>query len=323
MNTGYARVIAVDVGSETLVVSDSRGQIKGSLNNTVADIERAIVRKVVPGESTLIVCEATGGYEHCLVDVVQAAGLPIAVVNPRQVRDFAKGHGWLEKSDAIDANMIRKFGEDVPVHVLPRRSEEEKQMQALVRRRGQLNHMLTQEQNRLAQTHDTVARELIRETLAYLKQQLKNVDFRLKKLLDERGTQDPNVAILASAPGIGQVTVATLLTELPELGALNRRQVGKLVGVAPIIQQSGKSDKRRKPRGGRVQVRNVLYMATLVATRCNPQIKAFYIRLVQRGKPKKLALIAAMRKFITILNHLVRSQQPWRVAEELTSAGRE
>jgi transposase len=314
MNTGYARVIAVDVGSETLVVSDSSGKIKGSVNNSVADIRSQIVRKVVLGESTLIICEATGGYEHCLVDVAQDAGLPIAVVNPRQVRDFAKGHGWLEKSDEIDAAMIRKFGEDVEVHLLPRRSEEEKQMQALVRRRGQLNHMLNQEQNRLAQTHDPVSQQLIRETLSYLKQQLKDVDARLKKLLAERGTQDSKVAILTSAPGVGQVTVATLLTELPELGMLNRHEVAKLVGVAPLINQSSKSDKPRRPRGGRVQVRNVLYMATLVATRCNPQIKAFYVRLVQRGKPKKLALIAAMRKFITILNHLVRTGQPWNVA---------
>jgi transposase len=314
MNTGYARVIAVDVGSETLVVSDSSGQIKGSVGNSVADIQSQIVRQVVPGESTLIVCEATGGYEHCLVDVVQEAGLPIAVVNPRQVRDFAKGHGWLEKSDQIDANMIRKFGEDVPVHVLPQRSEEEKRMQALVRRRGQLNQMINQEHNRLPQTYDQASQKLIRKTLAYLKQQLKDVDARLKKLLAERGAQDPKVAILTSAPGVGPVTVATLMTELPELGTLNRHQVAKLVGVAPMIQQSGKSEKRRKPRGGRVQVRNVLYMATLVATRHNPQIKAFYLRLIQRGKPKKLALIAAMRKFITILNHLVRSQQPWRVS---------
>jgi transposase len=314
MNTGYVRVIGIDVGSETLVVSDSSGKIKGSVGNSVADIQSAIVRKIDSPETTLIVCEATGGYEHCLVDVVQDAGLPIAVANPRQVRDFAKGHGWLEKSDEIDAEMIRKFGEDVPVHVLPRRSEEEKQLQALVRRRDQLNHMLNQEQNRLPQTYDTASRELIQETLSHLKQQLKSVDVRVKQLLAKRATQDPNVAILTSAPGIGQVTVATLLTDLPELGTLNRRQVGKLVGVAPLIQQSGKSDKRRKPRGGRVQVRNVLYMATLVATRHNPQIRAFYLRLVQRGKPKKLALIAAMRKFITILNYLVRTQQTWNVA---------
>ena len=314
MNTGYARVIGIDVGSETLVVSDSRGQIKGSVRNSVADIQSEIVGKIASDETTLVVCEATGGYEHCLVDVVQAAGLPIAVANPRQVRDFAKGHGWLEKSDRIDADMIRKFGEDVPLHLLLRRSEEEKQLQALVRRRGQLNQMINQEQNRLPRTFDQVSRELIQETLAYLKQQLKGVDVRLKKLLDQRATQDPKVAILTSAPGVGQVTVATLLTELPELGTLNRHQAAKLVGVAPLVHQSGKSDQRRKPRGGRVQVRNVLYMATLVATRHNPQIKAFYLRLVQRGKPKKLAVIAAMRKFVTILNHLVRSGQPWNVA---------
>ena len=318
MKTGYLRVVGIDVGSETLVVSDADSKIVGSVRNAVADIRSQIVKKSSSPETTLIVCEGTGGYEHCLVDVAQEAGLAIAVANPRQVRDFAKGHGWLEKSDQLDAHMIRKFGEDVEVHLLPRRSEEEKRLQALVRRRGQLSQMINQEQNRLPQTFDKTAQEWIRQTLLYLKKQLKDLDSRLKKLLEERAAQDPKVAILTSAPGVGQVTVATLLTELPELGTLNRQQVAKLVGVAPLMQQSGKTDKRRQPRGGRVQVRNVLYMATLVATRYNPKIKAFYQRLVQRGKPKKLALIAAMRKFITILNHLVRHQQTWDVSAAAT-----
>lgn len=313
MKTGYQRVVGIDVGSEMLVVSDSAGKVATSVRNSVVDIRREIVSKISSPETTLILCEATGGYEQCLVDVSQDAGIPMAVANPRQVRDFARGHGLLEKSDRIDAAMIRKFGEDVEVHLVPPRSEEEKRLQALVRRRGQLNAMINQEQNRLPLTFDEMSKEWVKQTLSYLKKQLKDVDSRLNQLLKERASQDPKIAILTSAPGVGPITAATLVTELPELGQLNRREVSKLVGVAPLVNQTGKSDKQRRTRGGRVQVRNVLSMATLVATRRNPLIKAFYQRLLARGKPKKLALIAAMRKFITILNHMVRHQQPWNL----------
>lgn len=314
MKTGYQRVIGIDVASEFLLVSDSRGKIATTVANSVAAIRKEIVKKISSRESTLIVCEGTGGYEQCLVNVAQEAGIAIAVANPRQVRDFAKGHGFLEKSDKIDAGMIRRFGEDVPVHLAPRRTEKEKRLQALVRRRGQLLQLINQEHNRLWQVHDAFSRKLIEEMLSHLQKQLKEVDLHLEKLLAELAIEYPLVSVLLSAPGVGMVTVATLLAELPELGKLNRRAISKLVGVAPIINQTGKSDKRRQARGGRVQVRNVLYMATLVATRYNPLIKKFYQRLLQRGKPKKVALIAAMRKFLTILNHMACHLQPWSMS---------
>lgn len=313
MKTGYQRVIGIDVGSEFLVISDSAGEVSGSIPNGYVEIQEQIVSKITSPKTTLVLCEATGGYEHCLVDVVQEAGIPVAIANPRQVRDFARGHGLLEKSDQIDAAMIRKFGEDVTVHLVPQRSELQKQMQTLVRRRNQLNGMINQEQNRVRQSVDKLTRPMIEATVSYLKTQLKAVNSSLKQLLAEHASHNPNVEILTSAPGIGEVTAATLLTDLPELGTLNRREIAKLVGVAPIINQTGKSDKQRRARGGRIHVRNVLYMATLVATRCNPVIKAFYQRLLKRGIPKKVALVAAMRKFITILNHMVRQQQAWRM----------
>ena len=315
MNTVYSRVIGVDIAAENIDVNDSEGKIRGSIPNTVAAILKHFVARIQSKHNTLVVCEATGGYEHVLVDAMHEAGIPVAVANPRQVRDFAKGHGFLEKSDTIDAQVIRRFGEDVELHLAQQRSPEEKQHQALVRRRCQLLDLISQEQNRLGQTVDAYSRKMIKATLLHLKKQQKEIDGQLVKLLAERRKNDPNVQVLESVPGIGVVTVSTLLAELPELGQLNRAQIAKLVGVAPLINQTGMSDKKRKIRGGRSQVRNVLYMATLVATRRNALIKHFYQRLLARGKPKKLALVAAMRKLLTILNEMIRHQQSWRSTE--------
>ncbi len=315
MKPNFTRVIGVDIASEKIDVNDSQSKIAVQMPNTCAAIAKRFVAKIKAKETTLVICEATGGYEDVLVDAMHEAGISVCVANPRQVRDFAKGHGYLEKTDVIDAAMIRKFGEDVEIHLTPQRSAEEKAHRALVRRRVQVLHLLSAEQNRVTQTSDSFAAEMIKETISQLKKQLKKIDERLKKLVVERGKTDPKVAILFSAPGVGTVTVSTLLAELPELGQLNRGQIAKLVGVAPMAQQSGKSDKKRKARGGRSQVRNVLYMATLVATRHNAVIKRFYERLLSRGKLKKVALNAAMRKLLTMLNDMVRNGESWRTAD--------
>lgn len=315
MKTVYRRVIGVDIASEKIDVNDSAGKITGEVANSVVAIRTKLIAKLGDSSETLVVCEATGGYEHCLVDLCHEAGIPVAVANPRQVRDFAKGHGFLEKSDVIDARMIRRFGEDVELHLTPQRSPSEKQQQALVRRRSQLLELISQEQNRLGQTNDSFSREMIEAMLSHLKTQLKEIDRRLEQSLNERSQTDAKVDILRSVPGVGVVTTCTLLAELPELGELNRAQIAKLVGVAPIINQTGKSDKKRRARGGRSRVRSTLYMATLVATRHNALIQRFYRRLIARGKPKKLALVAAMRKLLTILNDMVRNGEPWRSAE--------
>lgn len=315
MKPNFTRVIGVDIASEKIDVNDSQSKIAVQMPNTCAAIAKRFVAKIKSAETTLVICEATGGYEDVLVDAMHDAGISVCVANPRQVRDFAKGHGFLEKTDVIDAAMIRKFGEDVEIHLTPQRSAEEKTHRAMVRRRVQVLHLLSAEQNRVTQTSDSFAAEMIKETISQLKKQLKTIDERLKKLVVERGKRDPKVAILFSAPGVGTVTVSTLLAELPELGQLNRGQIAKLVGVAPMAQQSGKSDKKRKARGGRSQVRNVLYMATLVATRHNAVIKRFYERLLSRGKLKKVALNAAMRKLLTMLNDMVRNGESWRTAD--------
>jgi transposase len=312
MKTQFARVIGVDVASLQLDINDSAGKIKPFLPNTVEALSKHLIQKIDDHSSTLVVCEATGSYEHVLVDACHQAGIAICVANPRQVRDFAKGHGYLEKTDTIDALIIRRFGEDVEVHLTAPRSPQQQAHQALVRRRVQVLGHLSQEQNRLNQTRDPFAREMILESITQLKNQLKRIDAKLTQMLKERSQEDPEVAILQSVPGVGVVTVSTLISELPELGQLNRSKIAKLVGVAPLARQSGKADKKRSPRGGRSQVRCVLYMATLVATRHNRLIRDFYQRLLKRGKEKKVALVAAMRKLLTILNDMVRRGRPWQ-----------
>lgn len=308
----YRRVIGVDVASEELDVFDSAQEITGTVANTLAGVHSAIASRIRSKRDTLIVCEGTGGYEYCLVKVAHEQGIPVAVANPRQVRDFAKGHGYLEKSDVIDSRIICRFGEDVDLHLTAPRPEQEQELQSLVRRRNQVMQMTNQEQNRLAQTRDNVSRASIENMLSHLKNERNELDRRIEALLTKHFKEDARVSVLSSVPGVGVVTTATLMAELPELGKLNRKQIAKLVGVAPIIDQTGKADRRRKVRGGRTQVRNVLYMATLTATRYNTKIKAFYQRLLAQGKEKKVALTACMRKLITILNSMVRKQEPWR-----------
>ncbi len=311
MKTAFARVIGVDIGAEKLDVNDSAARLAALVPNTVAAIRTHIVALIDEKDKTLVVCEGSGGYEHVLVDALHEAGIAVCVANPRQVRDFAKGHGYLEKNDRLDAWIIRRFGEDVELNLTPPRSPAEKALHALVLRRGQLLQTQTADQNRLAQVTDSFTRTMIEESLAHLKKQLQTLAERIQAVLRELAQTEAKVNILQSVPAVGLVTTATLVAELPELGWLNRGEIAKLVGVAPLVDQSGTSDKPRQVRGGRAQVRSVLYMAALVATRHNPVIKRFYQRLLAKGKPKKLALIAAMRKLLTILNDMVRRGEPW------------
>lgn len=312
MKTVYARVIGVDVGSEKLDVNDSAARLAALVPNTVAAIQSQVVAQIEDKDKTLVVCEGSGGFEHVLVDALHEARIAVCIANPRQVRDFAKGHGYLEKNDRLDARIIRRFGEDVELNLTPPRSPAEKALHALVLRRGQLLQTQSADQNRLAQVTDSFTRTMIEESLAHVKKHLQTLAERIQAVLQELAKTEAKINILQSVPGVGQVTTATLVAELPELGQLNRGEVAKLVGVAPFVNQSGTSDKPRKVRGGRAQVRSVLYMAALVATRHNPMIKRFYQRLLAKGKPKKLALLAAMRKLLTILNDMVRRGEPWR-----------
>ena len=233
------------------------------------------------------------------------------MVNPRQTHHYAKARGYLEKTDTIDARIIRLFGEHIELHLTKPRTEREKQLQAISRRRVQVLTMINQEQNRKILCRDKESNKLIDESVEMLKKQLKTLDSMLNKSIKEIFTDTPSVQIIASVPGVGPVTTATLFCELPELGKISRGQIAKLVGVAPMANQSGEKDGKRKARGGRVVVHRALYMATLVATKRNSVIAKFYQRLLQNGKPKKLALIACMRKLLLIIHDMVRNGQMW------------
>jgi transposase len=316
----YSRYIGVDVAKATLQIDDSERRIAASVDNEDQQIADQIIALIDSSTQTLVVCEATGGYERKLTAAMHQAGIPVVVANPRQVRDFAKGHGIIEKSDPIDASIIRRFGEDVRnLSLTLRKSDQQANHAALVRRRKQLLLSIGQEENRLAQTADQDVADLIKEMLNTLKMQQKYVDQRLAEIVNTEAKTNPTVAILQSVPGVGTVTVSTLICELPELGRLNRGEISKLVGVAPLVNQSGRRDGHRSIYGGRGYVRRVLYMATLSAIQHNDVIKRFYARLVDTGKPKMVAVVAAMRKLLTIINNMVRNEECWRGAGRKSS----
>ena len=317
----YKRVIGIDICTERLDIADSYSKIEKAIDNTVDAIKAKIIKLIKEPSDTLVVCEATGGLEHLLVDALHDAKVDVAVANPARVRDFAKGHGYFEKSDAIDAKMLQLYGQQVNVSLAKPRTLEERNLIAITRRRSQLLQLISQESNRLRQCIDGQAKSMIQEMLKALKKQLKSVDLAIAKCLETQAKTDPKIDVIRSVPGVGVVMTSTLVAELSEIGSLSRAKIAKLVGVAPIIKQSGKSDGKRRARGGRSNVRRVLYMAALVATKNNPVIKAFYIRLLKNGKPKKLAVVACMRKLLTMLNDMVRHQTKWQEEKKKSVAG--
>ncbi len=270
----------------------------------------ALVRTLVPLHLTLIVLEATGGLEIPVAAALAAAGLPVAVVNPRQVRDFAKATGALAKTDRLDAEILARFAEAIRPRVQALPDEQTQQVRALWTRRQQLLDMLTAEQHRLPRSHRQV-RERVQAHITWLQQELDTVNRDLKQAIQHSPVWRVNDQLLRSVPGVGPVLSTTLLVGVPELGHLNRKQIAALVGVAPLNDDSGKHQGRRIVWGGRARVRSVLYMATFAATRFNPAIQSFYQRLIRAGKPFKVALTACMRKLLTILNAIIQSQKPW------------
>ena len=266
----------------------------------------------------LICLEATGGLERPLVEHLQARGFEVAIVNPRQIRDFARAANQLAKTDAIDARIIAQFAERMQPRVTPPLDEFRRKLLDLTGRRRQVQHMLVQEQNRLGTTVDKDLRRMIRQALRLYEQQRLELDEHIATLIEQNEQLQSQAKLLRSVPGIGPATVGVLLAELPELGQINRRQIARLVGVAPTNRDSGTLRGKRTTGGGRVTLRNALFMPTLVATQYNPRIRAFYQQLLQRGKTKMVALIAAMRKLLTILNVMARTQQPWRNSTKTT-----
>ena len=259
-----------------------------------------------------IALEATGKLETLAAATLAEAGLPVAVVNPRQIRDFARATGRLAKTDRIDACVIARFAEAVKPAIRKVADAQSRPLSECIARRRQLGAMLTAEKNRLSRTEDLGLGKTVKTHIKWLKRALAGLDARLKELVHESPLWRVKEALLQSVPGIGDVVSRTLIAELPELGKLSRRQIASLVGVAPLNRDSGTMRGRRSVRGGRPTVRRALYMAALVASRKNSLIRCFYVRLREAAKKPRVALVACMRKLLTILNAMVRSGQPWR-----------
>ena len=257
-----------------------------------------------------VLLEATGGLEVPVVSALAAAALPVIVVNPRQVRDFARATGRLAKTDSLDAQVLAHFAEAVRPPVRPLRDEDTQELNSLTTRRSQLMTMLVAEKNRLRRASHSV-HPSIQSHISWLEQELDDLDKDLRKTLRRSPVWREKDDLLRSVPGVGEHLSLSLLAYLPELGTLNRKRIAALVGVAPFNRDSGPYRGRRSVWGGRSRLRAVLYMGTLVASRYNPVLRSFYQRLLAAGKPKKLALTACMRKLLTILNAMVKSGQHW------------
>ena len=302
--------VGIDVAKATLDVALRPSAQTWQVIYDEAHIE-ALVAQLISLSPTLIVVEATGGLERLLVAALAAAGLPVVVINPRLARDFAKATGRLAKTDRIDAQVLAHYGEAIRPSLRPLPNADTQQLRALVDRRRQLLDMMTAEQSRLS-TSPARIRDSIEHHLTWLQQQLASLDDDLDRTLKASSLWRERDDILQSTPGVGPVLSRTLMSYVPELGELNRKEIAALVGVAPFNRDSGTWRGRRTIWGGRATVRAVLYMSTLVATRHNPVIREFYERLLAAGKEKKVALTACMRKLLTILNAMVKNQQRWQ-----------
>lgn len=307
-------VVGIDVAKAHVDVSVLGAMLDVQRFDNEAEAHSALAAALKPLGVALVVMEATGGYEAALACALQAAGLPVAVVNPRQARDFAKSMGRLAKTDRIDARMLAEFAavlvrrDDLASLIRPLADAQQQALAAMVTRRRQLVTMMLSERQRL-QLAIAVVRPSIVAMIEAINKQLDDVEAQMVSHVQAHYAELDK--LLRSASGIGPVASATLIAELPELGQLNRREIAALVGVAPMANDSGNTKGRRRVQGGRFEIRRVLYMATLVAARHNPAIKTFYDRLLQAGKLPKVALVACMRKLLTTLNAMVRTNKPW------------
>jgi transposase len=295
-------VHVLPLGESWSVANDGRG---------ISDLVRRVSR--LPG--ALVILEATGGYQHEAAVELSRGGIAVAIVNPRQVRDFARALGQLAKTDKISAEVLALFGERVRPEARFLSDSSQELLSALVQRRRQLLEMLTAEKNRLEMTRAPVVRGEVRKHIQWLEKRLEDTNRQIGASIRQSPLWRAKEDLLTSVPCVGPVTTRTLLAELPELGLLNRKQISALVGVAPFARDSGKLRGRRSVWGGRAPVRAALYMATLVGVRHNRALRSYYQHLIAAGKCPKVALVACMRKLLVILNAIVRTQTPWRELE--------
>lgn len=301
--------VGVDVGKANLDIHIHEKGLHWQEDNNDQGIKR-ILNRLAHYNVERVVMEATGRYEFELAQAAYNKGLPVCIVKPLLVRKFAGAADLLVKTDKIDAALIARFAATMQPVVTPRKSKNLIAMKDLITRRRQLMNLRTQELNRLkimGKALETSIKRIIRS----LEAEVVRIENRLSKHVEDQADWIEKQTILKSAPGVGNTLIYTLLADLPELGSLNNAQIGRLVGVAPINRDSGKMRGKRRIQGGRASIRTVLYMATLSATQCNPVIKAFYKKLVAQGKHKKVAITACMRKFITILNTMVKNKTEW------------
>jgi transposase len=311
MNNNSSCFVGIDVSKASLDVYLHPLDQICSFANSPKEISALVERlKLLTVER--IIVEATGGLETLLVSQLAAAGLPVFVINPRQARDFARATGQLAKTDSLDAKVLAQFAQAIRPKLRPIASDQARNLEAILTRRRQLVEILVGEKNRLASTvgQKQIARD-IKEHIAWLERRILRCDSELGQALKESPVWRAKEDLLKSVPGVGDVTSRTMIAALPELGELSNKEIAALVGLAPFARQSGRWRGESHIRGGRSNVRSVLYMATLTAVRCNPVIKGFYKRLLKAGKKKKVAITACMRKLLVILNAIVKHQRPW------------
>lgn len=302
--------VGLDIAKATIDVAVMPSAERWQVPHTEVGLA-ALVTDLHARAPRLVVLEATGGYETTVVGLLVAAGVPVAVINPRQVRDFAKAVGQLAKTDAIDARVLALFAARIQPTPRPLPDAATQDLAALVARRRQIVEMLGAERNRLAVARAPVRRAL-RDHIRWLECQLAALDAEIATLIRQTPVWRDRDHVLQSVPGVGPHTAYVFITHLPELGCLSRHELAALVGVAPLNRDSGRRHGARTTWGGRAPVRAALYMAALVGSRHNPVLRAYYQRLLAAGKPKKVALVATMRKLLTILNAMVKHQQPWQ-----------
>ena len=310
--------IGIDVAKDSLDVAwaTATGTERHSVANSRSG-HGSLVKQLPPHVETRVVVEATGGYERALVTALIEAGYRVAVVNPRQVRDFAKALGILAKTDRIDAAVLARFGQQVQPRVLEEDPRERAELMQLVARRRQLIDLRTMESNRQEQATARAAQKSIRHVLTLLEKEIDQLEAEIARLLASDDDWRGKIELLSTVPGVAKVTSATLVAEVPELGRFNRQAIAALVGLAPFNDDSGRHRGTRRIAGGRAAVRRVLYMAALSARRCNPVIHAFAQRLAAQGKKPKVIITACMRKLLVILNTMLKNNTPWKTSPAL------
>lgn len=311
--------VGVDISKARLDVAVLPGPQVWSVPNNDDGLKELIAKLAQIGPPTAVIMEATGGLERRILAALAAVNLPVVAINPRNARDFARSMGLVAKTDRIDARTLALFAERIRPDCRPLPDEQTRELQDLIGRRRQMVDMLVAEQNRLAAAGTGKVRREITTHIEWLKKRIHVVDYDLDQAIKASAAWQAKTNLLRSVPGVGRVTALTFLSQLPELGTLSHKQIAALVGVAPFNWDSGTLRGKRRVWGGRADIRSVLYMATLSAVRFNPSLKAFYCRLRDAGKLPKVALVAAMRKLLTILNAIARSKRLWSLSPESAS----